>query len=122
MDIPTVHVDDVDGVPLLWIDGPAPVEAALVFGSGVADETFTTVGVGHLVEHLVMSRLPRHPAHEVNASVMLHRTRFWSSGPSAEVSRSLLDIADVVAFLASDDAGYISGAVIPVDGGLGMGH
>ena len=27
-----------------------------------------------------------------------------------------------VAWLAGDDAGYISGAVIPVDGGLGMGH
>ena len=27
-----------------------------------------------------------------------------------------------VAFLAGDDAGYITGAVIPVDGGLGMGH
>lgn len=32
------------------------------------------------------------------------------------------EIAGVVAFLASDDAGYITGAVIPVDGGLGMGH
>ena len=32
------------------------------------------------------------------------------------------EIAGVVAFLASDQAGYISGAVIPVDGGLGMGH
>jgi 3-oxoacyl-[acyl-carrier protein] reductase len=32
------------------------------------------------------------------------------------------EVAGVVQFLAGDDAGYITGAVIPVDGGLGMGH
>ncbi len=32
------------------------------------------------------------------------------------------EIAGVAVFLASEAAGYISGAVIPVDGGLGMGH
>ena len=32
------------------------------------------------------------------------------------------EVAKVVAWLASDEASYISGAVIPVDGGLGMGH
>jgi 3-oxoacyl-[acyl-carrier protein] reductase len=32
------------------------------------------------------------------------------------------EVAKAVVWLASDDAAYISGAVIPVDGGLGMGH
>ena len=35
---------------------------------------------------------------------------------------SVADIAATVEFLASDAAGYITGALIPVDGGLGMGH
>ncbi|HIZ34636.1 MAG TPA: 3-oxoacyl-ACP reductase FabG [Candidatus Ruania gallistercoris] len=32
------------------------------------------------------------------------------------------DVAEAVTYLASEQAGYISGAVLPVDGGLGMGH
>lgn len=32
------------------------------------------------------------------------------------------EVAKVILWLAGDDAAYISGAVIPVDGGLGMGH
>jgi 3-oxoacyl-[acyl-carrier protein] reductase len=32
------------------------------------------------------------------------------------------EVADAVTWLASENAGYVTGAVIPVDGGLGMGH
>jgi 3-oxoacyl-[acyl-carrier protein] reductase len=32
------------------------------------------------------------------------------------------EIAGAVAFLTGPDSAYITGAVIPVDGGLGMGH
>jgi 3-oxoacyl-[acyl-carrier protein] reductase len=35
---------------------------------------------------------------------------------------SAAEVAGVVTWLAGDASGYISGAVIPVDGGLGMGH
>ncbi|MDQ1739006.1 MAG: hypothetical protein QOE53_658 [Pseudonocardiales bacterium] len=34
---------------------------------------------------------------------------------------SVTEVAEVVRFLASDAAGYVNGAVLPVDGGLGMG-
>ena len=40
------------------------------------------------------------------------------AGRFAEAS----EVAGVVRWLSGDEAGYISGAVIPVDGGLGMGH
>ena len=41
--------------------------------------------------------------------------------PAARLG-SVDDVSAAVRYLASDQAGYISGAVIPVDGGLGMGH
>ena len=35
---------------------------------------------------------------------------------------STTEVASAVTWLASDGAAYVTGAVIPVDGGLGMGH
>lgn len=49
------------------------------------------------------------------------QTEYLASIPAGRFGR-VDEIAKTVRWLASEDAGYISGAVIPVDGGLGMGH
>ncbi|HST85776.1 MAG TPA: 3-oxoacyl-[acyl-carrier-protein] reductase [Kineosporiaceae bacterium] len=49
------------------------------------------------------------------------RTAYLGAIPAARFG-AVDDVANAVRFLASDAAGYITGAVLPVDGGMGMGH
>jgi 3-oxoacyl-[acyl-carrier protein] reductase len=62
------------------------------------------------VETDMTAKLPEAKRKEILEEIPLHRY-----GAAEE-------IAGAVTWLASDAAGYVSGAVIPVDGGLGMGH
>ncbi len=62
------------------------------------------------IETDMPAELPEAPAAEYKKSIPAGRY-----GTAAEV-------AGVVAWVSSDEAAYVSGAVIPVDGGLGMGH
>jgi 3-oxoacyl-[acyl-carrier protein] reductase len=71
--------------------------------------TFNVVAPG-FVETDMTAALPEDLQKQYKAQIPLGRF----AGPD--------EVATVVRFLASEDAGYITGAVIPVDGGLGMGH
>lgn len=61
-------------------------------------ETDMTAGMGEERQAGVLAQVPLR--------------RFGSAG----------DVADAVHWLSSAGAAYVTGAVIPVDGGLGMGH
>jgi 3-oxoacyl-[acyl-carrier protein] reductase len=49
------------------------------------------------------------------------RTTYLASIPAGRFATAE-EVARVVRWVAGPDTGYVSGAVIPVDGGLGMGH
>ncbi|MDP5182851.1 hypothetical protein QOZ88_09375 [Blastococcus sp. BMG 814] len=89
---------DIDGVPVFAAPGPQRVTAALAFGVGVRDETYATLGVTHLVEHLVMGSLPKSHL-ECNAMVDTEMTVFHATGRPQAVLAFLAGICAALADL-----------------------
>jgi len=96
-----MHEFEVDGVPVLWAEAPGPLTGTLVFGVGARHETFRTIGVTHLVEHLAMSTLPR-VHYEHNAAVDLDTTEFYATGRPEHVVEFLATVCAALADLPLD--------------------
>lgn len=111
-----MHQTTVDGVATLWDDLPGHFTAALVVGMGAADETFTTSGITHLIEHLVMAQIGRRPV-SYNANVDIDSCAFVASGDRADV---LQFIEDVACQLSNPDTSRIAheAKVIQIEGGI----
>ena len=108
-------ISTVNGIPALWTDGPPPYTAALVVRAGAQDETVPTVGIGHLVEHLVMSGQPRTTL-DVNASVDDVVTVFHATGERDEVAAWLARVCDAVHDLPLDRIALEAGVLDAEDG------
>jgi hypothetical protein len=82
---------ELDGVPLFTSPGPGRATGALVFGVGLRDETYATLGITHLIEHLVMGTLPKSHL-DCNATVDVESTVFYATGKPAAVAAFLTGV------------------------------
>lgn len=104
----------------------------LLGSAGQANYAASKAGLVGLARSLAREMGSRHITSNVVAPgfVDTEMTRVLGEGRRAEIVGQVPlgryatpeEVAAVVRFLASDEAAYITGAVIPVDGGLGMGH
>ncbi|GAA5156291.1 MULTISPECIES: insulinase family protein [Amycolatopsis] len=92
-ELPTVHRTEIDGVPVFWHDQPGRLNASLIFGVGLAHETFLETGITHLVEHLAMRPL-RTSRYDNNASTEMLHTSFDVGSNPATVVQHLRRICD----------------------------
>jgi zinc protease len=92
--IPIVRTE-VDGLPVFWADVPRQFAGALVFRVGRSDETLTTGGLSHLVEHLALPTERRRSV-DFNGTVDGLETTFFARGARDSVLDFLSEAADTL--------------------------
>jgi 3-oxoacyl-[acyl-carrier protein] reductase len=106
-------------VGLLGSGGQANYAASKAGLVGLARSLARELGSRNITANVVA---PGFVETDMTASLAAERKAAILAGVPLARLASAGEVAAAVAFLAGDDAAYITGAVIPVDGGLGMGH
>jgi 3-oxoacyl-[acyl-carrier protein] reductase len=106
-------------VGLLGSPGQVNYAASKAGLIGIARSITRELGSRNLTANVVA---PGYINTELTAALPAERqTEYRKAIPAGRFAEPA-EVAGVVTWLASDAAAYVSGAVIPVDGGLGMGH
>ncbi len=91
----------INGVPTYWGEAPGNLTAGLVFRVGQADESFSTRGHTHLIEHLALAAMGQEHF-SYNGSVDQVRTTFIAQGRPDEVRDFLNGVVKALANLPFD--------------------
>jgi predicted Zn-dependent peptidase len=94
----SVERSEAGGVPIFWAEAPPPFVATIVFRVGRADESLTTGGITHLVEHLAMPTTEISGV-DLNGVVTATETMFWASGSRERALKAFAGILDGLADL-----------------------
>ncbi|WCN79077.1 hypothetical protein [Micromonospora sp. LH3U1] len=102
---------EIDGVLVIQSDLPGPLAASLTFGCGARDDEVDSIGLTHLVQHLVeWDEL--HDTDEYTNDVWMIETSFSAAGPPDQVAARFTDICSAVSNLPPED---LSDAVADLD-------
>ncbi|RZS43272.1 3-oxoacyl-[acyl-carrier-protein] reductase [Herbihabitans rhizosphaerae] len=112
-----IYVSSV--VAMLGSEGQANYAASKSGLIGFARSTARELGSRNITANVVA---PGFVKTDMTASLPEQRTEAILGNIPLRRYAEAEEIASAVTFLASDGAAYVTGAVIPVDGGLGMGH
>ena len=95
-ELPRVHRDEVEGIPVIWCEDTVPFGAGIEFRVARCDETLVDGGITHLVEHLALPTR-RRPRVDFNGAVEGAVTSFWATGARERVLDLLREIARTLA-------------------------
>jgi len=97
-----IHRSEVDGVPVVWTEGPAPLSARLLFRVGVRDETFRIRGVTDLVQRLATGRI-EHDLDDASVEVDTTVATFAATGAPDAVAAYLTELCRSLGDLPTTD-------------------